>query len=82
MHCSLGSICTPIPSPPVRCGCFVGPAAAVAIQLALLLLPPELRFQLQVFVEQAQEVTANAERHIRPEKTLHYAQPTTVGATD
>ncbi|KAL5969778.1 hypothetical protein TSMEX_002391 [Taenia solium] len=73
-----GSIFTPIPSPPIRCGCFNGPAAAMAIQLALLLLPPELRFQLQVFVEQAQEVMANAERHIRPEKTLHYVQPSTL----
>ncbi|VDK31734.1 unnamed protein product [Taenia asiatica] len=73
-----GSIFTPVPSPPVRCGCFNGPAAAMAIQLALLLLPSELRFQLQVFVERAQEVMANAERHIKPEKTLHYVQPNTL----
>ncbi|KAL5107836.1 hypothetical protein TcWFU_006130 [Taenia crassiceps] len=73
-----GGLFTSIPSPPVCCDCFNGPAAAVAVQLALLLLPPELRFQLQIFVEQAQEVTANVDRHIIPEKTLHYAQPSTL----
>ncbi|VDL22926.1 unnamed protein product [Hymenolepis diminuta] len=46
-----------------------------AIQLALLLLPTELRFQMQVFFEQAQEVVANAKRHLRPETTLEFVQP-------
>ncbi|CDS37263.1 conserved hypothetical protein [Echinococcus multilocularis] len=77
-HCSAGGTFTPISPPLFRCGCADGAAAAIAIQTALLLIPPELRFQLQLFVEQAQEVTANAERHIRPEKTLHYVQPSTL----
>ncbi|VDO00823.1 unnamed protein product, partial [Rodentolepis nana] len=46
-----------------------------AIQLALLLLPTELRFQMQVFFEHAQEVVANAKRHLRPETTLEFVQP-------
>ncbi|EUB62689.1 hypothetical protein EGR_02485 [Echinococcus granulosus] len=74
-HCSAGGTFTPISPPLLRCGCADSAAAAIAIQTALLFIPPELRFQLQLFVEQAQEVTANAERHIRPEKTLHYVQP-------
>lgn len=49
-----------------------------AIQLALLLLPTELRFQMQVFFEQAQEVVANAKRHLRPETTLEFVQPSQV----
>lgn len=49
-----------------------------AIQLALLLLPLELRFQMQVFFEQAQEIVANSKRHLRPETTLEYVQPSTV----
>ncbi|VDM31764.1 unnamed protein product [Hydatigera taeniaeformis] len=69
---------TQILPPSMLCGYFNGAATAMAIQLALLLLPSELRFQIQLFVEQAQKVTANAARHIRPEKTLHYVQPDTL----
>ena len=49
-----------------------------AIQLALLLFPPEVRFQLQLFIERVQEITANAKRHVKPEKTLEFIRPTSV----
>ena len=49
-----------------------------AIQLALLFIPPEVRFQLQLFTERAQEIVANAKQHIRPEKTLELTKPSSV----
>uniref|UniRef100_A0A5K3EXE6 PH domain-containing protein n=2 Tax=Mesocestoides corti TaxID=53468 RepID=A0A5K3EXE6_MESCO len=58
-----------------RWECQDGMNITTAVQLALLFLPPDSRFQLQVFVEQAQEVIINATHHVNPEKTLYYAQP-------